>query len=957
MNQQQIQSVVLQALPSMKNVGPKPLAAQLSKFMDWESSNRDGEIKTICELMISGPPNEAPRLRFSGLLREWDNLPSGIWNTDRNTAERRQLIYKLLELDPAQQESCDENITPYLNLGSGTLIQAENHKEWYKPSDLLRTYYWDAYCNYLEQQKNWPKTSTLSLDTSTADVIGSLSDPQQKEAYQSKGLVMGYVQSGKTAHFTGLIAKAADAGYRLFIVLAGTWNILRDQTQKRLDKELVGKELLEGDEDYIEQKPGDWQEFLEHEHKPSERGFFDWRRLTSREYDYRSLKAGIDSLEFDRIKQDRPLYHPDNLHRLPARLIVIKKHTTIINKLIKDLKRLKNTEIADLPTLIIDDESDQASINTRMAVGAASGNDRSKTNARIVELLGLFPRGQYVGYTATPYANVLINPDDDDDLFPKDFIYSLDKPEGYMGVADFFDLDEDLDEEDLKTFVSRKKAFTREVRNKDEDPKNLPRALASFVLAGAMKLYRMETKPKEFDFTHHTMLIHTSSRTAHHGNIATLVRKIYDEGGFSTPAGQKTFQTLWEEDFREVTKAQEPDLPSPKSFKELERFIGPCLDRIEEGDKKVLVINGETADVPRFDDGPVWKILVGGNKLSRGFTVEGLTISYYRRDVKIADTLMQMGRWFGFRKGYRDLIRLFIGTEEPRNRGRQVGNLLDSYLEICHLEEDFRSQLEKYAKRPDGQRITPKQVPPLMAVIGDLPPTAANKMHNAILTSVNFGGKYKESTLAPRKNELILNNQEAVRELFRHASMSTSKNLGGKFRDKKGDIKTWEPEALVAEVDNGAMTHFLKSYRWLNDQRREASQYQIEFLENEKHGIQSWQVLGFQLQKSHGPAFGLNGAHLNVRSRARLVSGSFKVYSEPKERNIAKFLCGFDASKLMDPSETTKQLKHSSKGVMLLYAVRAKSDPIECPPNIGYALLWPKNDLPFLHQWTTRQHQ
>jgi hypothetical protein len=197
---------------------------------------------------------------------------------------------------------------------------------------------------------------------------------------------MGYVQSGKTANFTGVVARAADAGYRLIIILAGTWNILRNQTQRRSDKEFLGKKLLTNDEVYSVQPPADWDEFLEHGLQPVELGDYTWQRLTRPDIDFQRLRAAIDNLEFEKLNKAAPLYDPSNLHALPAKLLVVKKHSGILANLVKDLKLIR-TRLEDLPTLIIDDESDLAGLNT---VDPKRGKERPPTNLSIVKLLGLF---------------------------------------------------------------------------------------------------------------------------------------------------------------------------------------------------------------------------------------------------------------------------------------------------------------------------------------------------------------------------------------------------------------------------------------------------------------------------------------------------------------------------------------------------------------------------------------
>ena len=274
---------------------------------------------------------------------------------------------------------------------------------------------------------SWREEAVSILEASTNDVLSRISDPTRNDIYQVKGLVVGYVQSGKTAHFAGVIAKAVDSGYRLVIVLAGTMNILRRQTQRRIDKELVGRELLSAEE---YGQDSDWDKFISHSGLPSEQGSVDWERLTGLEEDYKSLKHRLGALSFKRNNHTKPLNSLDNLQHVPARLIVIKKIPNVVDKLCTDLEALRKQQnnIDSIPTLIIDDESDQASINTVDQRKAGNQGIRTSTNKSIVRLLKTLPRAQYVGYTATPFANVFINPADAEDLFPRDFIVSLPRP-------------------------------------------------------------------------------------------------------------------------------------------------------------------------------------------------------------------------------------------------------------------------------------------------------------------------------------------------------------------------------------------------------------------------------------------------------------------------------------------------------------------------------------------------
>ncbi len=268
---------------------------------------------------------------------------------------------------------------------------------------------WGRLEHMLLSDGRWKPDQVPSLASESFRVLRHLRDPLTNGCFSGRGLVVGYVQSGKTANYTAVAARAVDAGYRLIIVLSGIHDALRNQTQERLERELVGWP------DDCGKPPG-------------------WTLLTRREADF----EGGD---------------PATLSRSGAFLAVVKKNTHILRKLIEFLGAA-GALVEDLPALIIDDEADQASINTRgnRAPDPALDEEEdasdqasapSPTNKLIRTLLGLLPRVSYVAYTATPFANIFINPqaldrEAGEDLFPRDFALQLPKPEGYTGTEELF---------------------------------------------------------------------------------------------------------------------------------------------------------------------------------------------------------------------------------------------------------------------------------------------------------------------------------------------------------------------------------------------------------------------------------------------------------------------------------------------------------------------------------------
>ena len=946
------------ALGSMTALGPRGLADYLRQPTPDFLPASDMQVSALIDQILSDDPNDPPRLRFSSLMREWDNAQEPAWgnSTARNTDERRNRIHELLKADVLLCSRID-SLIPFFRLEEPLIIR-ETHSDWYDPKPGLRDYYWQTYKRYLKTQKGWQDDSLIGLDNTTRAVLECLANPESREAYSSRGLVMGYVQSGKTANFAGVIARAADAGYRLIIVMAGTWNILRNQTQRRLDKELLGKEFLRNDESYQNPPPTDWAEFLEHGFDPIERGSYGWQRLTRPDIDFKRLKSAIDNLEFERREQFLPLYDRANLHALPVKLLVVKKHRGILKKLVNDL-RLLRTKLTDLPTLIIDDESDQAGLNT--VDPRASNNEakkRSKTNEVVVELLRLFPRGQYVGYTATPYANALVDPDDPEDLFPKDFIVSLEKPAGYMGVLDFFDPEVEYTDLNKEDYSQKEIAYVRRVANApDADDDDLQQAIRSYVLSGAMKIYRQLKYPKAYYFHHHTMLIHTSSSTASHYDLGERVKGLWSKCAFNTPAGLAALEKLWKDDFLKVSSAQAKNVPRPRDFRELIPYLSETIERIESGPRCFILVNYSSKEAPDFSQAPVWKIIIGGNKLSRGYTVEGLTVSYYRRVASTADTLMQMGRWFGFRHGYQDLVRVFLGVADGRNAAT---DLVSMFKQVCLMEERFRAELIRYVRTPGQPPITPKQIPPLISISGQLPPTSRNKMFNAVIENRNYGGRWSQPTLIATKPLGLTKNVEALIRLTQHP-WNASIILGGQTQSPNGR-KNIPILCGVFEVSTDEVVDFLSNYHWQEDQYKYPERpvditLQVDFLRTQKHGITSWLVIAPQRKISFGqPLVTSNGEQLTAKHRKRLDRGVFQNFGEPAHRVLAEYLTGLnkvDKEYLSEPTQETSQLRDPHRGVLLVYPVReAEQDPL----SVGFEILYPKNSLPFTINFTVQRY-
>jgi len=831
---------IVSAVGSMSKDRPKLLLKRvLMELEDAGISDAYSEAELV-NAIASTDVNSPARTDFYIQLSKWDESANPEWTADTppRSQERRRIVLTALGFsDDAQQKI---NVAFRVDR-SGSVVISDKPVDWdpWYQADSIRSFYWDGYQRVLESN-GWGAEAIIELNRTTDDVVKRLADPAGEHPYQSKGLVVGHVQSGKTANFTGVIAKAIDSGYKLIIVLTGTIELLRGQTQRRLDMELVGEENILGgiprdddaltaDVDYIGDGDVDWSDgkFVSYGVDPKDLGVPGIRRLTGAHDDYKRLKAGLSSLDFRKtdhlVDPARPLYDSLNLPRPDVRLAVVKKNAAVLRKLVHDLQSIK-TDLGEIPTLIIDDEADQASINTtRPKKDSLEAKQRTAINRLIAQLLGELKRAQYVGYTATPFANVFVDLDDSEDIFPKDFIVSLEPPPGYMGGKSFHDLDiagDDKADSERTVANSNEMAYVRPLLaapdDQDARDKEMLSALDAYVLSGAIKLYRASALDSPKLIRHHTMLVHESVKTADQEILAGHIRRVWQSAGYSLPMGLKRLQDLWVEDFRQVTAARAPEAPGNDSFPALIPYIGHAVDRIQKGVNPVVIVNGVAEkdylqDDINFQAGDVWKILVGGAKLSRGFTVEGLTVSYYTRKTSAADALMQMGRWFGYRPGYRDLVRLYIGRNVPGPRNTFV-DLYEYFEAIVRDEEDFREELRKFQGfGDDGRpRVRPMDVPPLVfQSLPGLKPVSPNKMYNASLVEQGEGGKVVDFNQRGEHSGKVNEDQfEAVQPLLDLA------NTEGDFFyiDTVGNPRPWRAQYGIIGADE--LIEIVSKFHW-----------------------------------------------------------------------------------------------------------------------------------------------
>jgi hypothetical protein len=727
----------------------------------------------------------------------------------------------------------------------GSALKEEDHVPWLSARKAeIDPYYWERFRAWLGL--SWPPLVVNTLDTVTDEILDLAGDPLRPASWRRGGLVVGDVQSGKTATYTALTAKAADAGFRLIILLTGTLESLRRQTQERLDEGFVGldsSEILQQKQVRINRAVGV--------------GVIDQRRaagvFTSRSRDFsRQLMTQL-GFRLDAIQE-------------PV-LVVLKKNHKILENLeiwLRSYNAGTEGKIA-APLLLIDDEADSASINTN----APAANPTS-VNQRIRALLNLFHRSSYVGFTATPFANVFIDPDtaDDmvgDDLFPRDFIYSLEAPTNYMGARKLFG---DPLSESLRWIEDADALFPAKHKSDhgvDVLPESLLQAVNSFVLATTLRDLRGEGT------THRSMLVNVSRFTAVQDQVAGLLdasvrdlqrhirnfsQLVPDEAEQS--AGIAALHATWS---REYSNA---GFDWPTVLQALHESVQPISVR------SVNQRSGAASlDYKAHKETGLRIVAVGGNSLSRGLTLEGLSTSYFFRDSQMYDTLLQMGRWFGYRDGYEDLCRLWLTQEAA-----------DWYAHITDASDELRREF----KRMRHLNLTPKDFGlKVRAHPESLIVTARNKMRFAqtIIREISLSGKGIETTRLRSSPDVLRANFESVGRFVKGLIAD-----GGPPETSEWGSPIWRgvPKAYISGLLADFETHPL-NYDF------QASELSAFLESTDEPMLQSWDVVmphgSLEAEVIGGVSVKMNERKLLVRrdNRSILISGrSARVGSRGIER-------------------------------------------------------------------------
>ena len=710
------------------------------------------------------------------------------------------------------------------------LEDTHDHIAWLVSERKKDWRYWQRYQAMLERKLS--VSVVEALDKSTDGILSKLEDPTREGNWDRRGLVVGHVQSGKTGNYSGLVCKAADAGYKVIIVLAGLHNNLRSQTQIRLEESFLGYETSENRDGGT----------------PVGVGLIDsdpriHPNCATTRADNGDFNAGV-ARQFAISPEQRPW------------LFVVKKQKTVLTQLLKWIRgHVADTTdtatgrkiVTNLPLLVIDDEADNASVDTGEQLFDSDGvpdeeHEPTAINSLIRKIIHSFAKSAYVGYTATPFANIFIHrrgatTEEGPDLFPQSFIINLAAPSNYVGPARVFGLSspegrseglplsslitdhanpEKPDDRDYWMPEKHKKDHVPIFEGQEVPPQSLMEAIHSFVLACAARKCRGQGKE------HSSMLIHVTRFTSVQGKVREQVETVMNSmrqkltHKVDHHALLRDLRKLWEGNFVPTSEILRKPLESHG-----EELLIPEWASIAEvlpdvvRDIVVRVINGSAKDALDYaqqEEVGLKVIAIGGDKLARGLTLEGLCTSYFVRTTKMYDTLMQMGRWFGYRPGYLDLCRLYTSED-----------LIEWFKHIADASEELREEFDAMAERGD----TPEHYGLRVQSHSVLLVTSPLKMRTAKALQLSFSGELLETVSLFKKEERVKRNLAATEELIRVMGQPSERNPKQMRADSESK---WNGSYLWKNVSADLVADFFSAYVTHSDAHKVKSQLLSDFV-------------------------------------------------------------------------------------------------------------------------------
>ncbi len=726
----------------------------------------------------------------------------------------------------------------------------ENHRPWLlSRRSEIQWRYSDRYSRLL-QSKNWPEAALTGIDNLSDLILDKLGDPDRDGAWDRRGLVVGHVQSGKTANYIGLVNKAADAGYRIIIVLAGVHNSLRSQTQLRFDEGFLGFDSRPNPDDRNRRRP-------------------IGVGIHGATLTVNTVTNSGENGDFSRPVADHLGVDPEQ----NPWLFVIKKNGHVMRNLVQWLDRISDVETEDgerrisrFPLLLIDDECDYGSVDTARDSIGTDGNPNMDHEPRALnrltrQILQKFHRSSYVGYTATPFANIFIHEageteSEGEDLFPRSFIVSLPPPSDYVGPRRMLGLDPERDPEGqgkeglpLFRFVDDHARTLAEneqegwmpprhrrnhlpvVDGPDRVPPSLRRAIFSFVLACAIRRHRGQTQ------VHNSMLVHVTRYVDVQAMVQQQVQlelremqnRLRRGDGGRQPTILEELHDIWIDDFIPTIEAVSLKSVPETGWSDIVTHIVPAALAIT-----VRAINGSAGDVLDYvehQETGLSVIAIGGDKLSRGLTLEGLTVSYFLRASKMYDTLMQMGRWFGYRPGYLDLCRIYMPER-----------LFEWFYRITQANEELREEFDAM----EQSNATPRDFGLRVRSHPGLLVTSRVKMRHTRQVELRYSGDIPETIKFSKKVEWLEHNYGATqRFLTRLAADTTVQHEVHPERIRDGSAARWTGGHCWINVKPDHVVSFLEDYRTHEDVYRVRNELLRDYilLENAEGNLTRWTVL------------------------------------------------------------------------------------------------------------------
>lgn len=736
-------------------------------------------LKNMVVMFISNEENLQEKI-IDDKVREVSGLPTFIELTEDQINEVRVAIKAELSI----------------KLDRGALIEEKGHDKWFlakKPE--LEMKYWERYKKYLLADKGFSTKVVNTMDDILDTLTDLLGDPTREIAYKRRGLIIGDVQSGKTANYTGLICKAVDAGYKVVVLLTGIIERLRKQTQQRIDEGFVGADsdaMMKQRDDKIIIGVGKYDTSI----RPMV--------LTSTSDDFKQQNA--NNLNFDLRNINGPV------------IFVVKKNSSVLKRLNKWFRTFNQNgdNLIDHSLLVIDDEADNASVNTK------TEDSPTAINGHIREMLKLFRHSSYVGFTATPFANIFIDPDNynemvAEDLFPKDYIYSLNAPSNYIGARNIFNEDGDarymLEEIDDDPMHHDSIAFILPLRHKstirvNKLPEDLKTAIVAFMLANTIEDLR------GFKHNHRSMLVNISRFNGVQEQVSDLVNEYLKNAqsacrlyGYLDPeiAIQDEYISKIKNVYESIYNNEEYEWKTIQNALH-KSCAGIIVQTVNQN-------NGKNLSFDDYREG-LRMIAVGGMSLSRGLTLEGLVISYFYRNSKMYDTLMQMGRWFGYRNGYADLCRIWMSDES-----------IEWYRHISLATDELREEVKRY----ENTGLTPQDFGlRVRSDITSLIVTAHNKMKSAEsrICVISLSGVSIETPEIYSDKERNRRNIDSIRFFVKELIDAGYKKIdAGKANTVKWGFKNVKAQYVIDFLDKleispkneqfnvSAINSFIKGYR------------------------------------------------------------------------------------------------------------------------------------------------